>query len=148
MSAHDRTRSDWWLEVSPYLEHALTLSSEERTTWLALLRKDDAVLADRIGELLDEHDSLARECFLEESPVPFSGYSEFPGQAIGAYKLISPLGQGGMSSVWLAERNDQRFERRVAIKFLNIALAGRGSEQRSCLTSVSRSSWKRTATLG
>src|SRR4051812_44796164 len=57
-------------------------------------------------------------------------YSEFPGQAIGAYKLISPLGQGGMGSVWLAERNDGRFERRAALKFLNVALAGRGSEQR------------------
>src|SRR5206468_3346080 len=49
---------------------------------------------------------------------------------IGAYKLISPIGQGGMSSVWLAERNDGRFERRVAVKFLNIALAGSAGERR------------------
>ena len=35
-----------------------------------------------------------------------------------------------MSSVWLAERNDGRFERRVAVKFLNIALMGKGGEER------------------
>jgi serine/threonine protein kinase len=35
-----------------------------------------------------------------------------------------------MSSVWLAERNDGRFERQVAVKFLNIALMGKGGEER------------------
>ena len=35
-----------------------------------------------------------------------------------------------MGSVWLAERNDGRFERRVAVKFLNIALMGKGGEER------------------
>jgi hypothetical protein len=44
--------------------------------------------------------------------------------------LISQIGHGGMSSVWLAERNDGRFERRVAVKFLNIALMGEIGEER------------------
>ena len=35
-----------------------------------------------------------------------------------------------MSSVWLAERNDARFERKVAVKFLKIALIGRAGEER------------------
>ena len=35
-----------------------------------------------------------------------------------------------MGSVWLAERNDGRFERRVAVKVLNIALMGKGGEER------------------
>ena len=35
-----------------------------------------------------------------------------------------------MGSVWLAERNDGRFERQVAVKFLNIALIGKGGEER------------------
>ena len=52
------------------------------------------------------------------------------GQKIGAYTLVSHLGQGGMGSVWLAERSDGRFERRVAIKFLSIGFSGRDGEQR------------------
>ena len=35
-----------------------------------------------------------------------------------------------MGSVWLAERSDGRFERRVAVKFLNISLMGKGGEAR------------------
>ncbi len=34
-----------------------------------------------------------------------------------------------MGSVWLAERRDGRFDRRVAVKFLSVALAGRGEER-------------------
>jgi tetratricopeptide (TPR) repeat protein len=35
-----------------------------------------------------------------------------------------------MGSVWLARRSDGRFERQAAVKFVNIALAGRATEQR------------------
>ena len=41
---------------------------------------------------------------------------------VGSYELERPLGQGGMSSVWLARRVDGRFEGRAAIKFLDLAL--------------------------
>src|SRR5208282_3691310 len=49
---------------------------------------------------------------------------------LGPYTLISPIGQGGMGSVWLARRSDGRFERQAAVKFVNIALAGRAAEER------------------
>jgi len=41
---------------------------------------------------------------------------------VGNYALEQPLGHGGMGSVWLARRNDGRFEGRAAIKFLDLAL--------------------------
>ena len=37
---------------------------------------------------------------------------------------------GYMGTVWLAQRNDGRFERRVAVKVLNVALMGKGGEER------------------
>ena len=49
---------------------------------------------------------------------------------MGAYRLLSPIGQGGMGSVWLAERSDGRFEGRAALKLLNAALVGRSAEER------------------
>jgi len=35
-----------------------------------------------------------------------------------------------MGTVWLAERSDGRFERKAAVKFLNLAVTGRGLEER------------------
>ena len=52
------------------------------------------------------------------------------GQTVGSYTLVSPIGHGGMGTVWLAQRSDGRFEGRAAVKFLNAALMGRPSVER------------------
>src|SRR5262245_9362343 len=54
----------------------------------------------------------------------------FAGQVLGSYTLRSPIGQGGMGSVWFAQRTDGRFEGVAAVKLLNAALVGRGVEER------------------
>ncbi|HRD85396.1 MAG TPA: hypothetical protein PLF63_09500, partial [Rubrivivax sp.] len=38
------------------------------------------------------------------------------GECIGPYRLLRPLGQGGMGSVWLARRSDGVLQRPVALK--------------------------------
>ena len=40
------------------------------------------------------------------------------GERIGAFRLVAPLGQGGMASVFLGEREDVDFHQRVAVKLL------------------------------
>src|SRR5262245_48388828 len=52
------------------------------------------------------------------------------GQTVGAYTLEAQIGQGGMGSVWLARRNDGRFERHAAIKLLNASFVGSAAEER------------------
>src|SRR3954454_24710128 len=121
---------DSWQEISPYLDQALALTKEEREIWLASFLERNPGLGVRLEALLKEHRVLAREQFLEVSDLPLPWSRGLAGHRIGAYKLISQIGQGGMSSVWLAERNEGRFERRVAVKFLNIALAGSGGGRR------------------
>jgi len=73
---------------------------------------------------------LAEERFLEHEASPLAEKSYLTGQTIGAYKLISRVGQGGMGNVWLAERVDGRFERQVAVKFLHFALTSPGAAER------------------
>jgi eukaryotic-like serine/threonine-protein kinase len=120
---------DQWQELSPQLDQALALPEEERAVWLAALRLQRADLAAMIEKLLAEHQVLVQEHFLErEVLTPRTG--ESPGRIVGVYRLISPIGQGGMGSVWLAARNDGRFERRAAIKFLHNALIAPGSAER------------------
>ncbi|MCC6593208.1 MAG: serine/threonine protein kinase [Xanthomonadales bacterium] len=45
------------------------------------------------------------------------------GRAYGAYRVLRRLGSGGMGEVWLGERCDGQFERKVAIKLLAPGIA-------------------------
>ena len=121
---------DRWKEISPHLDHALSVSEEERAAWLETFRTQRPDLADLLERLLREHRALAQERFLEHPPLRPTDESALSGQTIGAYRLISCIGRGGMGSVWLAERSDGRFERRVAVKFLNFAVATHGGAER------------------
>ena len=71
---------------------------------------------------------IDREAFLEGSALPKE--ATLAGKIIGSYTVDRLLGQGGMGSVWLAHRSDGRFEGQAAVKFLNLALMGRGGAER------------------
>jgi serine/threonine protein kinase/Tfp pilus assembly protein PilF len=124
---------DRWRVLSPYLDEALELTGAHRVAWLAAIRARDATLGADLESLLDEHDDLRESEFLKRAIPGFETAAQMTsleGQVIGAYRLISSIGQGGMGSVWLAERCDGRFEGRAAVKLLNIALLGRSGEER------------------
>jgi serine/threonine protein kinase/Tfp pilus assembly protein PilF len=118
-----------WQVLSPHLERAMEMTDEERGRWLTSLRSRDPELSADLEVLLEEQSSLDREGFLEGA-VSFPPPASLAGQAIGAYTLISAIGQGGMGSVWLARRSDGRFEGRAAVKPLNASLVGRAGEER------------------
>ena len=107
-----------WREVSPYLDQALSIHESERAVWLESFRAERPDLVNLVQELLEEHQALNRAQFLEHPPV----HSALVGQKVGAYTLTSLIGQGGMGTVWLAQRSDGRFERKVAIKFIRLAV--------------------------
>ncbi|MDO9453838.1 MAG: serine/threonine-protein kinase [Stagnimonas sp.] len=56
--------------------------------------------------------------------------SQQAGALFGAYRLLRPLGRGGMGEVWLAERSDGRYNGEVAIKTLHAHLAQHGARER------------------
>jgi serine/threonine protein kinase/Tfp pilus assembly protein PilF len=122
--------ADRWRALSPYLDQALDLTAEEREPWLDRLRRDDPALADDLGSLLTERDALHDSGFLEGPPVVLDPAASLAGLRVGAYTLVSPIGRGGMGTVWLAERSDGLFTRKAAVKLLNAALMGRGGEAR------------------
>lgn len=53
-----------------------------------------------------------------------------PDRRIGAYRIVSELGHGGMGTVYLAARADDQYQKRVAIKVI------RGLDNEEILTSV------------
>ena len=92
--------------------------------------RQNPTLVNHLEALLHEHRALVEEGFLERQSVHFPSGATLAGQSLGGYRLVSQIGQGGMSSVWLAVRSDGRFERRVAVKFLNVSLIGNDGEAR------------------
>ncbi len=122
---------DWWLRISPYLDEALGMEDEERAGWLASLRAKDSSLASDVESLLREHQVLSQEQFLEKGPAPIlPAEITMAGNSLGAYTLVSLIGEGGMGSVWLAERSDGRFKGRAAVKVLRVPLLGHTGGER------------------
>src|SRR5271155_5160540 len=116
--------------LSLYLNQALSLADADRDRWLETLRAENPSLAGQVQELLSENKAAQAQSFLETGPNLPSSNPGLTGQVVGAYRLISQIGQGGMGAVWLAERSDGRFERKAAVKFLNVALMGQVGEDR------------------
>jgi eukaryotic-like serine/threonine-protein kinase len=125
-----RLGAERWRVVIPYLDAALELEEERRGAWLAALRRDDGALADDVAALLDEHEALDARGFLDGGVGKAPPSASLAGQVLGAYTLREQIGQGGMGSVWLADRTDGRFQGAAAVKLLNPSLVGREGESR------------------
>ncbi len=119
-----------WVLLSPLLDELLELDSAARADRVAQIRRDDGSLADEISALLSQQAEIEREGFLESSVPRPAAEPTLAGQIIGSYTLDRLLGQGGMGTVWLAHRSDGRYEARVAVKLLNLALLGPGGIER------------------
>jgi serine/threonine protein kinase/tetratricopeptide (TPR) repeat protein len=124
--------ADRWRVLSPYLDEALELAADERAAWLASISARDPALAADLHTMLAQHQVVHESRFLEHAVLDprMTLTQSLAGQIVGAYRLISPIGQGGTGSVWVAERCDGRFDGRAAVKLLNIALVGRAGEER------------------
>ena len=121
-----RLSQERWHEVSPYLDHALSLPEDERRAWLQSFRAEKPDLASFLERLLEERSALAEEHFLEEGPAAIKIESSLAGQAIGAYRIVAPIGQGGMGSVWLAElmgRSGAKVSSRLATTWVDASSA-------------------------
>jgi serine/threonine-protein kinase len=122
MASIDQTS---WPALSVLLDQLLELPPVERSRRLTELRADgNSALADHAERLLARGSEIENHRFLHELPGQVFPQERLSGTTVGPYTLERPLGQGGMGSVWLAYRSDGRFEGRVAIKFLQLALAG------------------------
>ena len=113
------------------LDTALELAPGARSAWLAALRETDPAGARELERLLAAEEGLDAAGFLDTAAGPL-GHAAGPdaarppgalaGWRLGAWTLERPVGQGGMGTVWLARRNDGRFEGTAAVKLLNVAL--------------------------
>ena len=126
----DKRARERWLEIDGAFASALACPEHERDALLARIARDDEDLARSVRALLAA-EPLA-EAALGESASAFAiplvqaeqqaGREGDPtavaGTRLGAYRVIAEIGRGGMGAVYLAERADDQFEKRVAIKLV------------------------------
>jgi serine/threonine-protein kinase len=119
-----------WLKASRHLDQVLELPAPQWPAYVADVRLSDPDTAAELEAMLEDHRRVNAEGFLDSLPAMAHTEPRLAGVSIGAYTLVSQIGQGGMGSVWLGTRSDGRYEGKVAIKLLNAALVGRAGEER------------------
>jgi hypothetical protein len=135
-------------ELLALLQTALELPVEQRERWLATLGPARSHLRPTVAALLEKEAKHETQEFLSalsehtqgESREASKNSSPYPGAVVGPYRLIEPVGEGGMSSVWLAERDDATLKRRVALKLPHwwalSKLTERSAQERDILASL------------
>ncbi len=125
--------SERWQRMNELFLLALEKKEEERGEFLRQASEGDEELAASVDQMLrldrQAEDFLDRP--LVQPPqgeaIPRHGDEHDrqlrPGELISSYRLLRKLGEGGMSVVFLAERNDGAFTRRVVLKILRPDLA-------------------------
>ncbi len=114
------TPAQQWSILSALYEEADNLPAHELPGWLARLEREAHPLLPQLRSMLDARTRMRADDFLgslpllSKDPLPASNWAA--GRKVGPYRLVRPLGEGGMAEVWLAERDDGAFKRRVAIK--------------------------------
>lgn len=119
---------DRWHQVRARFEELVEIPAADRPEALAALASRNPELAREVENMLRWHEEADR--FLDEPPglpasssngpagAPGDGQPLMPPETLGPYRILGPLGQGGMGTVYRAERGDDAYQKPVAIKIL------------------------------
>ncbi len=137
-----------WSTALDLYAQALDLPPDVRHAWARALQVPEPV-AVVLQQMLDDRRAVETGHFLDRGPAltgPEAQAGPGPaaaaaGTSIGRYRLIRELGRGGMSVVYLAERDDQQLRRQVALKLPHAgpgqdALASRLLRERDLLVGL------------
>lgn len=118
------------------------LLDSPKQEWNSILDREcgtDSELRARVLKICDNY-SESDEIFGKAIASPFALEDSFIGQRIGAWKVLSLLGEGGMGRVYLVERADGVFTQLAALKVMrehsDPAALQRFQKERSILAMV------------
>ena len=112
-----------WAEARRLLDVGREVPAADRAAWLAEACPDSGLRAEVAG-LLEAEDRAASSGFLNGSAADWSApfLADEPdaheGRAVGPWRLVERLGEGGMGVVYRAERADGLYEQTVALKLV------------------------------
>jgi tetratricopeptide (TPR) repeat protein/predicted Ser/Thr protein kinase len=108
-----------WRKLEEIFERAADLPAAGREEVLRRECGEDAELRAAAAKLLQGDDSRGRrlaEVVEGVARIPPARGAEYLGRRIGSYRVVREIGRGGMGVVYEAERDDDEFRQRVALK--------------------------------
>ena len=118
-----------WARIDSVVDQVLELPSGERGILVERLCAGDDDLEAAVNAFLRDcdvaatlYDGLpvtgASDLLQAPAELPHPPFRLRPGERLGVYRIVRILGYGGMGAVYLAERADGVFEKRMALKVL------------------------------
>ena len=113
-----------WPAISALLDEALALPAADRGAWLEARTDVAPTRRSAVRQILSRQADVESDDFMGTLPPLMQALPAFPatlaapdvGSLVGPWRIVAPLGQGGMSTVWRARRDDARPAREVALK--------------------------------
>jgi serine/threonine-protein kinase len=111
-----------WDDLQALFAAALDLPLAEREAFLDTACAGDPALREELASLLAAHGTGGAVDRLADIVIDgLAGHMRDPvdpGDRVGMYRVVRQVARGGMGAVYVAERDDQQFQQRVALKFL------------------------------
>ncbi|HEY0460828.1 MAG TPA: serine/threonine-protein kinase [Pyrinomonadaceae bacterium] len=111
-----------WNKAKEIFQAALVLPAAEREEFVERESNDDRIIKREVETLLEAFDEAGT--FIVAPVASLADFVEsaqtasIVGRQIGAYQILREIGRGGMGAVYLAQRADREFQKKVALKLI------------------------------
>jgi serine/threonine protein kinase/tetratricopeptide (TPR) repeat protein len=113
-----------WQQIKDVLATALEIEPAERPSYLNRSCAGDPALLHDVGLLLLDEEKLSPQ-FLNDTALAAAAADILPeeasrwiGRRVGTYRILQQIGAGGMGEVYRAVRDDDQYQKEVALKLV------------------------------